>query len=396
MYDRFSVIILCYRHFQYLLPAIDSVLEQDYPDIELIISDDCSDVFPAEQILTYIENYRRTNLANVIVRQQKQNGGTVKHLNDVIPECTGKYVTILAGDDAFDNYSVLSSYAKAFESAAQDCYVEMAHTAMYDRNLEQLQEYYLKLPVQKAIEKTASDSTDLLELLIKEGACLPTNSTCFKKEFFEKFGAFDEHYVLVEDYPMHMRLAKEGWKIHYANFIAVRHRDGGISHGQIDAASRSAKLYYTDTINMLRNIVLPEVDQLEKTEQKTQRIRIKKQILWFESVLARANKDFMRMFSIIIKNPGIFFVLLITKVGGWTCKWYAKMLGLIILTWFFIPTVSHMLDSIFNLAPDYFLMPLYYLSALLIILWLMALISMGIYKIINNIIRLPDETFEIG
>lgn len=76
--------------------------------------------------------------------------------------------------------------------------------------------------VQAAIEHTKESTDELLRLLITEGPCLPSTSTCFKKEFFDRFGVFDEAYTLIEDYPMHMRLAEEGWIIHYNNFVARR------------------------------------------------------------------------------------------------------------------------------------------------------------------------------
>lgn len=51
----FSVVVLCYRHFEHLDNAISSVLSQDYKRIELIISDDGSDNFPTEKIHKFIE-----------------------------------------------------------------------------------------------------------------------------------------------------------------------------------------------------------------------------------------------------------------------------------------------------------------------------------------------------
>lgn len=393
MNDRFSVIILCYRNFQYLLPAIDSVLEQDYSDIELIISDDCSDAFPAEEICAYIQNNKHDNITNFIIRQQAKNGGTVKHLNGVVPVCTGKYVIVLAGDDVFHNPTVLSTYAKEFGNAPVDCFIEMAHTGMYDNDLRQLQEYYLKLPVQNAIEKTTSSSSNLLELLVTEGACLPTNSTCFKREFFDRFGKFDEKYILVEDYPMHLRLAKEGWKIHYANFIAIKHRDGGISHGQIDASSKSAKLYYRDTINMLQNIVLPEVDKLPKAQRKNQILRIKKQIIWLESILAKADKNLLKMLCVVLKHPFIFFELMLCKVGAWTSKWHEKMIGLTMLIWFFNSTISDMLEKLFLLETGSLIMPLYYISSCILVIWIISFSFMAVYKVIQAIVRMPNKIY---
>ena len=47
--------IVCYRNWEYLTETIDSVLAQDYPAIQLIISDDGSKGFPLEQFRDYIE-----------------------------------------------------------------------------------------------------------------------------------------------------------------------------------------------------------------------------------------------------------------------------------------------------------------------------------------------------
>ena len=228
----FSLIILCYRKFEHLYTAIDSALLQNYPNIELIISDDGSAEFPRSDIETYISKQKSENITNVLVRQEEVNCGTVRHLNHAIAAAHGDYLVALAGDDAFYNENVLSAYVEGFSRAPENCYIEMAHTAMYDSTLTKLESYYLKPIVQKAIEKTETDSSDLLEALIKYGACMPSTSTCFKRTFFEKFGKFDEKYTLIEDYPMHIRLAEEGWIIHFENFVAIKHRNGGISHGR--------------------------------------------------------------------------------------------------------------------------------------------------------------------
>lgn len=110
---RFSVIILCYRHFEYLPTAIDSVLAQDYPNIELIISDDGSPNFPKEELDDYISARKGPNITNVILHQEEANCGTVRHLNHAVPLCTGDYIALLAGDDVLYDAHVLTSYAGA-------------------------------------------------------------------------------------------------------------------------------------------------------------------------------------------------------------------------------------------------------------------------------------------
>ena len=79
----FSVVVLCYRHFEHLDNAISSVLSQDYKRIELIISDDGSDNFPTEKIHKFIEKNKTPNICSVTVRREPKNVGTVKHLNHV-------------------------------------------------------------------------------------------------------------------------------------------------------------------------------------------------------------------------------------------------------------------------------------------------------------------------
>ena len=309
----FTVIVLCYRKFNFLFDAIDSVLSQDYSNIELIISDDGSPSFPNNEIRSYIETHKGKNITNLIIRQEPSNSGTVRHLNHTIENCHGKYIVALAGDDAFYNEYTLSSYAKGFLNAPRNCYIEMAQTAMYDSDLKKLESYYLKAPVQKAIEKTEYGSQDLLKMLLKYEACLPSTSTCFKREFFEKFGKFNEEYTIVEDYPMHIRLAEEGWIIHYENFIAIKHRHGGISHGQEQAVRKSVICYYTDFQRSLEDCLLPRVSVLDPIDQKDVKYRTARELLWIRFYLARLRHQIGKIILMGLRHPLLSFSLSLDK-----------------------------------------------------------------------------------
>ena len=101
----FSIGIVCYRNWEYLNDAIDSVLSQDYPRIQLIISDDGSDGFPIDRFRDYIESHRRDNLVEYLVRQSEQNEGTVRHLNHVFDEMHGH-----ANDSFSEEYKAMYHY----------------------------------------------------------------------------------------------------------------------------------------------------------------------------------------------------------------------------------------------------------------------------------------------
>ena len=392
----FSVIVLCYRHFEYLYTAIDSVLSQTYPQIELIISDDGSDNFPRHEVEEYIRANKNNHIKNVVIHQETENVGTVRHLNHATRICTGAYVAALAGDDIFFDERVLERYAAGFQHAPENCYIEMAQTGMYDENLEKLDSYYLKPPVQAAIEKTATDSSELLKVLIEFGACLPSTSTCFRREFFEKFGKFDERYNLVEDYPMHVRLAEEGWIIHYENFVAIKHRNGGISHGQKNTLSRSAMLYFSDDKRMIEEIILKKKSVLDRKAQKSLIKKQKKQLLWLEYTLAKARRDHAMLLKICIMNPGQTLLRLLGKAWPFAYQWHTKLFFICCGFWGIIPIVTQMLETILQADASAVPVVLYGVNMVLFIGWLYAFIVYWLNRLIGKIHHFPSETLAIG
>ena len=391
----FSVIVLCYRHFEYLYDAIDSVLNQSYPNIELIVSDDGSDNFPEEAVNEYIACNKSSNIKSVKIHREESNVGTVKHLNHAVKIISGEYVIALAGDDVLQDASVLEQYREGFEKAPLDCYIEMAQTGMYDDKLQSLEGYYLKLPVQEAIEQTEKDSSMLLDMLLEKGACLPSTSTCFKKEFFQLFGDFDEDYSLVEDFPMHFRLAKEHWIIHYENFVAIKHRNGGISHGQKDTLSRSAMLYYSDEKRMIESIILEnnrEDNQIKRENAK----QWKRQLLWLDITLARSKHDYLSVITLCLKNPGYTMMVLLGKAYPFAYKWHSKLLYLCCALWLTTPSLAQILNTtmLFEISRVEYILSL--ATATLVGVWVYSFIVYWISRIVGMIQRFPNETLAIG
>lgn len=392
----FSVVILCYRHFEYLYMAIDSVISQNYPSIELIISDDGSDNFPQQEVEDYIQAHAGDNIERIKIRREDNNVGTVKHLNHIAKIITGKYLVALAGDDVLDNENVLQSYVDGFKKAPEECYIEMAQTGMYDENLEKFEEYYLKVPIQKAIEKTEQDSGELLEALIKYGACLPSTSTCFRREFFEKFGEFDENYVLIEDYPMHVRLAQEKWIIHYENFVAIKHRNGGISHGQKNTLSRSSQLYFSDEKKLIEDIILQKAEILEESERRNVIKRQKRQLLWLNLTLAKSRHDYMGIIGLLLRHPGYTATAALSKMHPFAYVWHSKLFFLCCALWIMVPVLSQILNLTLAIEVGLSERVLYVIALIMFAIWIYAFIVYWIVRLIGIIHRFPSETLAIG
>lgn len=87
-----SVCIPSYNSEKYIYFAIDSVLQQQYQNFELIITDDCSTDNTVKIILSY-------NDERIKFYQNKVNLGPEKNWNSLLNKAKGKYIKLLCDDD---------------------------------------------------------------------------------------------------------------------------------------------------------------------------------------------------------------------------------------------------------------------------------------------------------
>lgn len=93
-----SLVLVTYNQQDYIETALDSIFAQDYGNIQIIISDDCSQDRTWEIINEY--QYDETIYSSVTKVRQSSNLGLARHLNKVLNECVGEFIVLAAGDDA--------------------------------------------------------------------------------------------------------------------------------------------------------------------------------------------------------------------------------------------------------------------------------------------------------
>lgn len=93
-----SVIIPNYNHSPYLKLRIDSVLNQTYTDIEVILLDDKS----TDNSIEIIEQYRNESKVSHIVLNDENSGTTFKQWQKGIALAKGEYIWIAESDDYAD------------------------------------------------------------------------------------------------------------------------------------------------------------------------------------------------------------------------------------------------------------------------------------------------------
>jgi len=89
-----SVLIPSYNSGAYLDDSIQSILDQTYPNWELIITDDCSTDNSVEVAKKHANRDKR-----IKVYENEKNRGISGNMNRGLKHCKGKYIAILDADD---------------------------------------------------------------------------------------------------------------------------------------------------------------------------------------------------------------------------------------------------------------------------------------------------------
>ncbi len=92
-----TVVVCTYNHARFIEDAIAGALLQDYPNLEIIISDDCSPDGTYEVMKQYMRNHPTDK--HIILNGNKKNMGLVPHLNYLMQNLVHGDIVVLAGGD---------------------------------------------------------------------------------------------------------------------------------------------------------------------------------------------------------------------------------------------------------------------------------------------------------
>ena len=76
-----TVAVLVYKNVQYIKDCVGSVLEQDYPNIQLVICDDGSGDFDKSLVEQFVYQNNKGNIESIVVHAMEKNVGTCRNFN---------------------------------------------------------------------------------------------------------------------------------------------------------------------------------------------------------------------------------------------------------------------------------------------------------------------------
>ena len=228
---KVSIITPVFNGKKTIRETINSVLSQEYRNIEHIVIDGYSTDGTLEMISDY--NHR---IAKVVSEPDR---GIYDALNKGIQLSTGDIIGILHSGDLYAHDRVLQRVVDGFENQNKDsCYGDLQYVDQNDP--------------QRVIRRWKSSC--YRDGKFKLGWMPPHPTFFVKREIYEKYGSFNKGFRIAGDYELMLRfLAKQKISVFYIPEVLVKMRMGGISNRSVkDLWVKSREDYKAWKINRLR------------------------------------------------------------------------------------------------------------------------------------------------
>ncbi|WP_124639587.1 MULTISPECIES: glycosyltransferase family 2 protein [Amniculibacterium] len=91
-----TIVVISYNQGKYIRENLDSIKNQTYPNIELIVGDDAS---PDNSVEVFENWLKENNYPTTYKNYHTKNTGLATMLNECIEKANGKYIKLIAADD---------------------------------------------------------------------------------------------------------------------------------------------------------------------------------------------------------------------------------------------------------------------------------------------------------
>ena len=211
---KISIITVCYNSACTIRDTIESVLNQDYADVEYIIIDGYS----SDSTLQIISEYRD----RIAYLSSETDKGLYDAMNKGVLAASGDIIGILNSDDFYESNMVLSYVAA--------CFTENLNTDLVFGDV------VIVKPSQTSIVKRHYSASHFRRWKLRFGWMPPHPATFIRKQAYKKVGFYSLNYKIASDFEFFVRmLSVNHLKFTYMDKVLVRMRLGGVSSAGVNS-----------------------------------------------------------------------------------------------------------------------------------------------------------------
>lgn len=292
---KVSVVIPTYKRSEFLRRALDSVLNQTWPDVEAVIVDDNGESSPFRESTQKMLDEHYSSDPRVLRVCNARNMGGALARNEGIAAATGEYITFLDDDDIFLPEKIATQVGamveNGWEMSFMDCDIRNQEDVLVDQR---------RHPVD-----THPKNEDLLVRHLVD-PLTPTDTYMYRADALRRIGGFDD-VLTAQEYLLMLKSINSGLKIGYipqALCVQYIHDGERMSFGKNKVSGE---------IHLL-NVKRQYFHLLTKKQQKF--ILCRHHAVLFFACLKRREygSALMHMVQAACTSPGISFSIFLDKV----------------------------------------------------------------------------------
>lgn len=202
-----SVIVASYNHGPYIEECINSVLEQTYPYVELLVVDDGSSDDSVARI-SRLQEQRDFDF-----RVQK-NRGLTRTLNETITRAKGQFIAPFGSDDIMlpDRLAVQMAHI-----------LDKPEVGICGGNIEMIHADGSCYPEEVQGRDIPARRMDFEDVFLERKIYVPAPTMLIRREALEKVGGFNPE-IRLEDLYIQLKITHTGYVIDVLNHLCARYR----------------------------------------------------------------------------------------------------------------------------------------------------------------------------
>lgn len=293
-----------YNYGHYIVETLDSVVQQNYENLEIIIVDDCS----SDNSLTVIENWvnRYKGSKPIKIISNKTNQGLTKVCNIILKEAKGKYFQSLDADDIVLQDKIIKQ-VEVLERTPDAAFVYSNLKIINEAGYIIHEDYLKYIGYDHKNMPTGKIFLNLFKFNF-----IPLPSVLVNTEKARSAGGFDET-IQVQDYYMWFKLSQQYEAIYlddYTGYYRVHSKSMSnrkvSNRSSVESVLKIKHSYYSQLDESVRQIIRKELNAsaVYLYEQKS-----KTALHWLKRAfyLNPSLKTFVYYLSAIMRIPYSFF-----------------------------------------------------------------------------------------
>ena len=214
-----SVVLITYNSARYVLDTLESVKNQTWDNLELIVSDDGSTDDTIGICSNWLDN-NKVRFHNVQLLTVAKNTGIPANCNRGLRVVKGEWLKVISGDDILLNTCISDNIN--YSNRLPEASFIVSDIIEIDENGKSIRDKIVNEGLQFFSRITSAQKQ--LKAYTRWPAFINTPTFFFRSKMIEKIGYCDEDFKIYEDMTMVIRILECNYKLHYLKKPTVAYR----------------------------------------------------------------------------------------------------------------------------------------------------------------------------